>query len=214
MRNLTKTATPAVLLANEQLWLDEIDAAVAAGEDPKPHQLRRYGHTEIKDALLLETNEKCGYCESKLRHITYGDVEHVVPKDSSPHLRFRWQNLTIACDVCNTKKSNKINVIDPYLDDPETAFFFTGPTIFAREGYDKASYTQTTLDLNRIQLVERRIKVIERILHLLRSAKRVSDPIIRQAMIDDIKENECDGSVEFSIMARTYIRALVVEGEL
>lgn len=214
MRNLAKLPKPLVLVRNETEWLREVDQMVTAGQDPTSAQLSRYNHPEIKHRLLEETHDKCAYCESKVRHITYGDIEHVIPKNKAPHLRFRWENLTIACDVCNTKKSNKLGIIDPYTDNPEASFFFTGPTIFAKQNCETAEYTEISLELNRIKLVERRVKILERITYLVRAAKRVSNPEIRAAMIDDIKANEARDDVEFSVMARTYIEGLVATGFL
>lgn len=214
MRNLNKGQQPDVLKNNEETWLKDIEETEKLGEKPTKTQLGRYNHPDVKAALLSETYEKCAYCESKLRHISYGDIEHVVSKDKSPQLRFNWDNLTIACDVCNTKKSSKLGILDPYRDKPEEQLFFTGPTIFAREGHDAALYTELTMELNRIQLVERRVKVIERIISLVRTAKKIVDPTIRQALIDDIKTNECRDDVEYAVMARTYVRAIIAEGEI
>jgi uncharacterized protein (TIGR02646 family) len=59
----------------------------------------------------------CAYCESKLRHITYGDIEHIVAKAVDQSRTYDWTNLTIACDVCNTEKSDEEGLVDPYTED-------------------------------------------------------------------------------------------------
>ena len=39
-----------------------------------------YGHKTVKEALIKAQNGKCCFCESKVTHIAYGDVEHFRPK--------------------------------------------------------------------------------------------------------------------------------------
>ena len=133
MRELVKLAKPQILVENEAAWTQALLAVIARGEDPTSTQKGRYRHPQIKRQLLLETEEKCAYCESKMRHITYGDIEHVIPKSKKPELSFVWENLTMACDVCNTNKgtfyevidgNNGSILIDPYVDTPSDHFMF------------------------------------------------------------------------------------------
>ncbi|MDB5246711.1 MAG: hypothetical protein JWQ40_1105 [Segetibacter sp.] len=39
-----------------------------------------YGSAEVKNCLIALQNYKCCFCESKIGHIGYGDVEHYRPK--------------------------------------------------------------------------------------------------------------------------------------
>lgn len=39
-----------------------------------------YGHRTVKQTLIAAQHGKCAFCESKLRHVAYGDVEHFRPK--------------------------------------------------------------------------------------------------------------------------------------
>ena len=39
-----------------------------------------YGAKSVKDALIKAQDDKCAFCESKVGHIAYGDVEHYRPK--------------------------------------------------------------------------------------------------------------------------------------
>jgi len=39
-----------------------------------------YGHEDIKKALIKAQFDKCCFCEAKVTHIAYGDVEHFRPK--------------------------------------------------------------------------------------------------------------------------------------
>jgi uncharacterized protein (TIGR02646 family) len=73
-----------------------------------------YAAAEVKDALLQAQNQKCAFCESFVRHISYGDVEHFRPKagykqrevDSLKRpgyywLAYTWENLFFCCQLCN-----------------------------------------------------------------------------------------------------------------
>ena len=39
-----------------------------------------YAGKEVKDALIGMQHGKCAFCESRITHIAYGDVEHFRPK--------------------------------------------------------------------------------------------------------------------------------------
>lgn len=167
---------------NAAAWTARLLQMISNGDEPTAYLLGRYAHSDIKRALLEETNGKCAYCESPLRHITYGDIDHIVPKVVEPELRFVWKNLTIACDVCNTNKSDVIGLVDPYEDDPELFFVFHGPLMWASPIVDSAVLTEVQLDLNRPKLVERRTERLEFVRNLVASA--ISKPAaIRKAIL-------------------------------
>lgn len=72
-----------------------------------------YGHKKVKEALSAAQDNKCCFCESKIGHIAYGDVEHYRPKagwvqDEEPlnkpgyyWLAYEWDNLLLSCEKCN-----------------------------------------------------------------------------------------------------------------
>ncbi|MBM4042479.1 MAG: hypothetical protein FJ290_28640 [Planctomycetes bacterium] len=75
-----------------------------------------YGHGSVKTALIAMQHGKCCFCESKITHIAYGDVEHFRPKAgyrqqpgdglSRPGyywLAYEWSNLFLACELCNRR---------------------------------------------------------------------------------------------------------------
>ena len=71
------------------------------GTEPK-----RYAHSEIRSGLEAETYSKCAYCEGRVSDVAYTHIEHKLPKRKHPHLVCDWENLTIACPRCNTKKAD------------------------------------------------------------------------------------------------------------
>lgn len=75
-----------------------------------------YGHDSVKDALVMLQNKKCCFCESRITHISYGDVEHFRPKagfsqDEADQfhkpgyfwLAYDWSNLFLSCQICNQR---------------------------------------------------------------------------------------------------------------
>ncbi len=75
-----------------------------------------YGHPSVKDTLRQAQHDKCAFCESKISHIAYGDVEHLRPKagwrqtEKGPlqrpgyyWLAYEWNNLFLACAICNQR---------------------------------------------------------------------------------------------------------------
>lgn len=74
-----------------------------------------YGHEEVKQALIHIQDYKCCFCESKIGHVSYGDVEHFRPKagwvqDTEAQnrpgyywLAYDWDNLLLSCQLCNQR---------------------------------------------------------------------------------------------------------------
>ena len=85
-----------------------------------------YGQKSVKDALQKAQHDKCAFCESKITHIAYGDVEHFRPKagyrqePKDPLVRpgyywlaYEWSNLLFCCQLCNQRfKGNHFPLAD------------------------------------------------------------------------------------------------------
>lgn len=56
---------------------------------------------QAKDQLLIESNNKCAYCETPTKVIAYGDVEHFRPKSVYWWLAYSYENYLVSCVVCN-----------------------------------------------------------------------------------------------------------------
>lgn len=203
---LTKLPTPEALVQHAAKWTAELLTAVAAGTKLSAARKRRYNNAEIKETLLKETHGKCAYCESKLTHIAYGDIEHIIPKASAPERTYEWENLTTACDICNTNKSDKEGMVDPYAHDPEQLHFrFMGPMITIVPGSEPAKLTLTELDLNRPALMEKRKDRLEELGRRLEEIITTRDDATRFALIKALVEGETAASKEFSACARAYV---------
>ena len=86
-----------------------------------------YGAKSVKKALIKAQHDKCCFCESKITHVAYGDVEHFRPKGGYRQrpedeleqpgyywLAYAWTNLYLSCQLCNQRyKANLFPLKDP-----------------------------------------------------------------------------------------------------
>lgn len=210
MIKLNKAPCPDVLRDNCEAWTENFLDKLLRGEKPTESESSRYRHPKIKKALTAETHGKCAYCESKFGHVHHGDVEHIFPKSLDETKRFLWDNLTLACEICNQNKSNKDprveHIIDPYQDDPEQYLCFVGPMVFD-SGLQKGASTIRLLDLNRIDLLEMRNQKIQSIMKLYQEMMRPECPVVvRDLIINDLKNKDASDEAEYAAAVRALIR--------
>ena len=111
--------------------------AFESGERTFDFDSSLYGAKSVKNALITAQQGKCAFCESKIRHVAHGDVEHYRPKGGIRQgdgddleqpgyfwLAYAWTNLFLACQLCNQSfKKNLFPLADPtsrarsHLDD-------------------------------------------------------------------------------------------------
>ncbi len=209
---LVKGNEPPILKNNGSAWTQKLLERAAAGESPTHSESTRYRHPQIKAALVAETNNKCAYCESKLQHIHHGDVEHIFPKSLDPSRILAWSNLTLACEVCNQKKSdldpNANHLIDPYNDNPRMHFVFSGPFIFSL-GTPSSIATKYILELDRPQLIEQRRERLKYIMSVYSEVLRDDIPLLaRQAIYKNLIETEAAPSTAYSAMTQDVIELM------
>jgi uncharacterized protein (TIGR02646 family) len=204
---LSKGAVPERLARNALRWANELLVEIANGGDKVAYRKSKYNHPEIKAALVTETHGKCAYCECLPLHATYGDIEHITPKSTNLNLTFDWHNLTIACDVCNTKKADHQGLIDPYVDEPEDELNFIGPMILHRTGKSKGELTRTVLDLNRSHLLFQRAERIEALENRFRLIEQHPEDEERQLILSATVEHEISAERGYSSCSKSYLRA-------
>lgn len=222
MRMLQKVECPDVLIENSKKWTDDLVATIESGQNPSTLQKNKYNHVDIKSALLNETNKKCAYCESTFRHVSYGDIEHILPKSKIPNLAFSWENLTIACSVCNTNKgdfycepngNNHSNLVDPYSDNPDDFFIFFREAIVANFASERAIITNQIIKLDRTDLIEERRKQMDAIDQMLIAIALASEdlkPILKASLEDKYLSD----AASYANSARQYIELLKKMGKL
>ena len=213
MIKLKKTAKPQILVDYAQDWTNDYLDCLKKGNTPSDTIKNRYKHPEIKKALKAETHEKCAYCESKITHIDYGDVEHILPKNKNarPDLYVDWDNLTFTCTRCNRdgKKdyfNPKAPLINPYVDDPDNYFKFVSNFIHPKNTGNPniAQITIDTIKLNRLELAERRKEVIEEVRNLLLAWNTAADSIVKATLHHTLQEY-CNPDKEYSAFVRHFL---------
>ena len=70
-----------------------------------------WGKSKVQ--LLIESKNKCAYCEAPLKAVAYGDVEHYRPKSIYWWLAYCYENYLVSCTLCNQAfKKDKFPLAD------------------------------------------------------------------------------------------------------
>jgi hypothetical protein len=205
MIKLTKQAEPDVLKNNGDLWTNTLLDKLSRGEVVTSTEKTRYRHPDIKDALISETKGKCAYCESKLLHTQRGDIEHIHPKSLAPEKTFKWDNLTLSCEICNQNKSARDPqlecIIDPYAINPADHIIFQGALAFSL-GTAHGISTIDILELNRMALAEARKSQLEKIMSIFQTLFRLDLPLqSKKAIFRNLLKNEGSDNGPYTAMA-------------
>lgn len=165
-----------------------------------------YKHPDNKLALQKCSNEKCMYCESKVSHVYFGDVEHIRPKAQGkyPELEFEWTNHGYCCARCNNEKKDQFDsdcpLIDPYSEDPNAHILAFGALLRHKAGSERGALTISTVGLNRPDLIERRSIRINDLQNAIDACFRTSSKNVRDTLLSALMlEREADK--EFSMVA-------------
>ena len=205
-----------------------------------------YGSPEVRNALRTLQHDKCCYCESKHFATSAGRIDHFRPKGAVSQdkgsdklhpgyywLAYRWDNLVLACEKCNGKKSYYFPLEDPgqrarnhlyHLDresplllnpyvETELSEHLTFDGSACEPGTERGRVTVTVLGLNRPELQDDR----QRLLNLLATLCTVvrdlegRDTLCRNARrtIDSFARPDAP----YSAMARDYLIAVDEETE-
>ena len=116
MIRIRKSKLPSVLKTQGPAAIAKLKALVRSGKSPLPFDKSLYAHNEVKVALRRAQHDKCAFCESKIMHIGFGDVEHYRPKAAVRQgeedelqypgyywLAYDWTNLFLSCQLCNQR---------------------------------------------------------------------------------------------------------------
>lgn len=210
MIKLNKLEEPEVLKINKEEWTSRYLSLYNAGSKIPDSLKYKYREPEIKDTLIRETHDKCAYCESKISQVCYGDVEHIIPKSKKPELIFEWKNLTLSCEQCNRNRKGDYYdedepLIDPYKDNPNEYLFACGAYIFHKPGSRRGELTETILELNRVELIERRMDRIKSLKSLADKCANEKNSVLKNIFINQLLE-EANTDKEYSFVVRKYLK--------
>lgn len=127
----------------------------------------------LRTHMYHQQNRRCVYCRMRVSMATeFLHREHIVPKSPHPQWMFLPKNLCVACQKCNTYKSDKetlmdpntvnypnhsdgFKIIHPFFDKYSDHIELIGGIIYAGKT-DKGTFTITTCNLSRVELAEER----------------------------------------------------------
>jgi uncharacterized protein (TIGR02646 family) len=213
MIKITKGQKPNVLEKNAEKWTEELLSHMEQGNEPPDKLQNKYNQKEVREALRRECYSKCMYCESKINHITFDHIEHIRPKaqEKYPELTFDWDNLGLACPLCNHHKSDKfddrIPLVNPYLDEPSHHLVFAGCCVWHIAGDRRGELTHRNLKLNRTELIERRLERIDHIRCLADRYQNQSEPL--KSMLRDQLRTEIAADKPYSMCSRAVLSAIL-----
>lgn len=151
-------------LEKRGLLADDWDSTNGNIKDFKDH---------IRSYMYHQQKHRCVYCRMMVSMATeFLHREHIVPKSSHPQWMFLPKNLCIACEKCNTYKSDKevlsnpsavdypnnsegFKIIHPFFDKYSDHIDLIGGIVYVGKT-DKGRFTIATCNLSRIELAEGR----------------------------------------------------------
>lgn len=214
MIKLQKSDKPQILKDKAVEWTSKLLSYIR-NDRPVPQSIQnKYNHHEIKTALKDETFSKCMYCESKIKHVAYEHIEHIKPKarNKYPELTFEWENLGLACPICNNNKGDMydeaVSFINPYVDDPSAHFLIVGHFIYHNPGDIRAELTEKQIGLNRSELIERRKERIDSLRILADKYATQTNPTIKSIILEELKE-EMSSDKPYSGCSKSMFQALL-----
>ena len=118
MINISRSSEAPSSLVTKKIQ-DFIDACILHKEDPDtnplPDKKPAYRNSDLLDALGRDFYNKCYLTEQKFANAYVMDVEHFIPKNEQPELRYDWNNLFPAEHRANMVKPRK-NPVGGYLN--------------------------------------------------------------------------------------------------
>lgn len=199
-----------------------------------------YANKAIKKALKTAQHDKCCFCESKITHIAYGDVEHFRPKGAFAQqlsdplqrpgyywLAYDWSNLFLSCQICNQRfKKSLFPLLNPedrarnhhddlsreqplYIhpadENPEEHITFREAVASPHKGSRRGQIAIRDLGLNRTELVEKRLTLLDLFRQLIQVIALFPDsPEAEKArqLLRERLEYYAGPSAEYSAMIR------------
>ena len=209
MIKLTRKPAPERLVAKMEERAVRLRKLLRLGMPTPEALLSAYRKAELKIQLVAEANGKCIYCESKITHVYFGDVEHIRPKAVFPEERLDMSNLALACAICNNAKSDYwdevVKLLNPYEDDPNDDLMALGFFVARRPGSDRGRVTIEQLGLNRQALMERRKEKVELLQPLADQYALAPEGPLKELLKRELNRHGQDDA-EYAMVVRDFLR--------
>lgn len=169
--------------------------------DNPPDDEMKLIKSKIKNVLLANQNDVCGYCGLDLGGTSEGQIEHIAPKARYPQFTFERENLVMACHYCNgfSKKGNHdtiftlnpnynlsiFKLVHPYIDDHSMHYEWVSLNrkILIKGISTKGKYSIKIFKLDALKLTELRAKkIIAEIVLATVNTPQIDDVLIQQTI--------------------------------
>jgi uncharacterized protein (TIGR02646 family) len=214
MIKINKGGEPNILVNNKVVWTTELMGYINTNVKVPDGVYNRYNNNEVKAALKTECSNKCMYCESNVSHVSYEHIEHIKPKAKTkyPTLTYEWDNLGLACPICNMNKGDQYDLnlpfINPYMDNPSLYFVAIGHFIYHKHANQRAEITKRIIKLNRPELIEKRLERLESISRLIDKYHSETNLTLKAAIKAEIEIEILDDK-PYSFCAKSLYDALM-----
>lgn len=151
--------------------------------------ISKYNYHPLKEIKIRESSGKCVYCESKILANQPGELDHIIPKakcisDNKISLVYDFNNLTLSCRTCNSKKSSfgsSSPLLSPYSNRPEHHIRFSGnlPIAITDEGHKTITILELDIRDDLVISIRRRIKEVG---ELISNYLREKDPEMKTVL--------------------------------
>lgn len=177
---------------------------------PEPEKLKtNYKEEKNKEALRNASHGNCMYCESKTDHVYFGDIEHIIPKDHRPDLKFDWNNLGYSCAICNNNKRNTYDsgcpIVNPYDEEPRAHLTTLGYHLYSVNGSERGSKTIIDTGLNRPELLQKRFDQVKHLHSLVDNFHKTKNPMLKESVRTIIKSQT---QKEFQLLSVNVVNEL------
>jgi uncharacterized protein (TIGR02646 family) len=219
MIRVARLSKPEILSKHAENWRDtylqaiadlEADKANANKKKAKATAEAKYAHDAVRDQLRHMFDSKCAFCESHILHVSYDQIEHFRPKQRYPEQCFEWDNLLLACGVCNGAKykgtkfpeaADNGPFVNPAEEDPNDYFdFIIHPKTELAEVIPKSprgTTTERVLGLNRPDLLKHRSHVVMNLFLLAFKASKGDADCLKLLI------KNCQPQYEYAAFARS-----------
>lgn len=127
MHKVIRNMPPSGLKQKSEKFKKEIKKGCNVNKDWSNFKKSKVG-IQTEEALKEMYLGCCAYCEGIIGTTSYNQIEHFKPKSKFPELCYEYDNLHLACQICNSNKGDKYSedYIDPSIDEPTEHIMYRG----------------------------------------------------------------------------------------
>lgn len=195
MRNVQRLKKPKSLAKNGPKWSAALQAKiVACGGVVKlvPNKyFDKYNKPDIKESLREMYGGLCCYCEARIGVVEFGNIEHTKPKRTYTDTTYEWENLHLACTMCNVEKGIQYDEISPILDavkDRPIEDHLTYRKYWVQARTARGTTTRNHVKLDREGLLRARSEIWTRVLGLIEEINRTPNAPESDTVRDELNE--------------------------